>query len=145
MRRAWTVGLWRRWSRNDQLTTAVKATVAALCAWLIARYLIGHADPYFAPISALVSVQATVVRSLREGLRFAICFALGVAVAVACVESIGSGLLPLAITLLAGTLLGGWARFGAQGVEIPFTAIFVLLLGGAHPEHFVLSRLVDVA
>jgi uncharacterized membrane protein YccC len=145
MKRRWTTGLRSRWSRNDQLTTAVKATSAAVCAWLVARYLIGHADPYFAPISALVSVQATVVRSLREGARFAVCFALGVVVAVASVKFLGSGLFSLVITLLAGTLLGGWARFGAQGIEIPFTATFVFLLGGAHPEHFVVSRLVDVA
>jgi hypothetical protein len=42
-------------------------------------------------------------------------------------------------------LLGGWPRFGAQGIEVPFTATFVLLLGGAHPEQFVLNRLADVA
>lgn len=135
----------RRWSRNDQVTTAVKATIAAVCAWLVARYLIGHHDPYFAPISALVSVQATVVRSLREGIRFAVCFALGVVVAVVSAEFLGPGLFSLVITLLVGTLLGGWSRFGAQGLEVPFTATFVLLLGGPHLEHFVLSRLLDVA
>jgi uncharacterized membrane protein YgaE (UPF0421/DUF939 family) len=135
----------RRWSRNDRVTTAVKATIAAMGAWLIARYLLGHQDPYFAPISALVSVQATVVRSLREGFRFAVCFSLGVVVAVVCAEFLGPGLFSLIITLLTGTLLGGWSRFGAQGLEVPFTATFVLLLGGAHPEFFVLSRLVDVA
>ncbi|MFB9831095.1 FUSC family protein [Actinoallomurus acaciae] len=143
--RRWAIGLRRRWSRNDQVTTAVKATIAAVCAWIVARYLAGHRDPYFAPISALVSVQATVVRSVREGVSFAVCFALGVVVAVASAEFLGPGLLSLTITLLAGALLGGWRGFGAQGIEVPFTATFVLLLGGAHPEPFVLSRLVDVA
>lgn len=127
------------------MTTAVKATFAAVCAWLIARYAVGHSDPYFAPISALVSVQATVVRSLREGVRFGVCFALGVIVALASARFLGPGLVSLAITLLAGTLLGGWRRFGGQGIEVPFTATFVLLLGGAHPEHFALGRLEDVA
>lgn len=141
----WVSGLRRRSSEGDRVTTAVKATIAAVGAWLIARYLVGHPDPYFAPISALVSVQATVVRSLREGASFAACFALGVLVALASAELLGPGLFSLAITLLVGTLLGGWRRFGAQGIEVPFTATFVLLLGGAHPEHFVLGRLVDVA
>lgn len=144
-RRRWAAGLRRRWSRNDRVTTAVKATIAAVSAWIIARYAVGHPDPYFAPISALVSVQATVVRSLSEGARFGVCFALGVVVALVSARFLGPGLLSLAITLLAGTLLGGWQRFGSQGIEVPFTATFVLLLGGAHPEHFVLGRLEDVA
>lgn len=98
MTRRLLTGLRRRWSRNDLMTTAVKATFAAVCAWIIARYGIGHPDPYFAPISALVSVQATVVRSLREGARFGVCFALGVIVALASARLLGPGLLSLAIT-----------------------------------------------
>jgi uncharacterized membrane protein YccC len=133
-----------RWSGNGPMTTAFKASLAAVCAWLTARYLLGHGNPYFAPISALVSVQATVVRSVREGVRYVACFALGVLVALASAELLGQGLLSLVVTVLTGTLLGGWVRFGAQGLEVPFTAIFVLLLGGVHPEGFVLSRLVDV-
>jgi hypothetical protein len=135
----------RRWSSNDRLTTSLKASFAAMCAWLVARYLLGHQSPYFAPVAALVSVRATVVQSFRDGVRYAAGFVLGVIVAVTSVELLGPNLLSLGITLITGTLLGTATRFGGQGLEVPFTATFVLLLGGSHPEDFVLSRLLDVA
>jgi hypothetical protein len=116
-----------------------------MCAWLVARYLLGHDSPYFAPVAALVSVRATVVQSFRDGVRYAAGFVLGVIVAVTSVELLGPNMLSLGITLITGTLLGTATRFGGQGLEVPFTATFVLLLGGSHPEDFVLSRLLDVA
>jgi hypothetical protein len=122
----------------------LKAGFAAVCAWLVARHVLGHDNPYLAPIAALVSVHATVMQSLREGVRYATCFALGVLVAVTGAELLGPSLISLAITLVTGTLLGGWARFGGQGLEVPFTATFVLLLGGSDPEGFVAGRLLDV-
>jgi hypothetical protein len=131
-------------SANGRVTTALKAGFAAVCAWLVGRYVVGHGNPYFAPIAALVSVHATVVQSLREGVRYVTCFGLGVLVAAASAEILGLGPVSLAITLVTGTLLGSWARFGGQGLEVPFTATFVLLLGGSDPEGFVAGRLLDV-
>src|SRR5580692_9343998 len=52
---------------QDQVRLAVKAAIAAVGAWALARYAVGPPDPYFAPLAALLGVYPTVARSLREG------------------------------------------------------------------------------
>jgi uncharacterized membrane protein YccC len=51
----------------------------------------------------------------------------------------------IAVIVLAGVLLGGWRRLGDQSAQVTFTALFVLLLGGHQPLHYVTHRMVEVA
>jgi hypothetical protein len=38
---------------QDQVRLAVKAAIAAVGAWALARYAVGQSGPYFAPLAAL--------------------------------------------------------------------------------------------
>src|SRR5207302_772639 len=51
---------------QDQVRLAVKAAIAAVGAWALARYAVGQPDPYFAPLAAFLGVYPTVARSLRK-------------------------------------------------------------------------------
>lgn len=42
----------------------LQATVSATAAWLVARYLLDHPAPYFAPISALIALIALTAESV---------------------------------------------------------------------------------
>jgi hypothetical protein len=133
----------RYWQDRGRL--AVKAAIAAVVAWGLAKYAAGLPDPYFAPLAALLGIYPTVAGSLREGFQYVGGFLLGAALAVPTGLLLGPGVAGIAIIVLAGVLLAGWRRLGDQSTQVTFTALFVLLLGGHQPLHYVTHRMVEVA
>jgi Fusaric acid resistance protein-like len=129
---------------QDRTRLAVKAALAAAAAWALAKYAAGQADPYFAPIAAVLGVYPTVVRSLREVVTYVAGFLLGAAIAVPLAVGLGPSIAGIAIVVLAGMLISGWRRLGDQSAQVTFTALFVLLLGGDQPLHYLTHRAVDV-
>jgi hypothetical protein len=132
----------RYWQDRSRL--AAKAAFAAAAAWALAKYAAGQADPYFAPIAALLGVYPTVARSLREVLAYVAGFLLGAALAVPVAIGLGPSIAGIAVVVLAGMLVSGWQRLGDQGAQVTLTALFALLLGGDQPLHYLTHRAVDV-
>jgi uncharacterized membrane protein YccC len=132
----------RYWQDRSRL--AVKAALAAAAAWALARYAAGQPDPYFAPLGALLGVYPTVDRSFREALAYVSGFLLGAAVAIPVAAGLGPSIAGIAIVVLAGMLISSWQRLGDQSAQVTFTALFVLLLGGHQPLHYLTHRAVDV-
>jgi uncharacterized membrane protein YccC len=129
---------------QDQARLAVKAAIAAVGAWALARYVVGQPGPYFAPLAALLGVYPTVARSLHEGIRYVAGFLLGAGLAVPVGVLLGPGIAGIAIVVIGGVLVSGWQRLGNQGPQVTFTALFVLLLGGYQPFAYITHRLIDV-
>ena len=129
---------------QDQVRLAVKGAIAAVGAWALARYAVGQPGPYFAPLAALLGVYPTVARSLHQGIRYVAGFGLGAALAIPAGLLLGPGMAAIAIVVIGGVLIGGWQRLGDQGAQVTFTALFVLLLGGDQPFHYITHRMVDV-
>jgi uncharacterized membrane protein YgaE (UPF0421/DUF939 family) len=99
--RAWTRG---RVSVRDRLTRLRskswhigQAAVAAALAWLIASEGLGHENPFFAPIAAVVSLGTSYGQRLRRVAEVTIGVAVGVFIADLLVLGIGSGWWQLAI------------------------------------------------
>ncbi len=141
-RQAWS-GPVRYW--QDRSRVAVKGALAAVAAWALARYAAGQADPYFAPLAALLGVYPTVARSFREVVTYVGGFVLGAALAIPVGVALGPSLAGIGVVVLAGMLLGSWRLLGDQSMQVTFTALFALLLGGHQPLHYVTHRSVDVA
>lgn len=129
---------------QDRTRLAVKGAIAAVVAWVLAKYAAGQADPYFAPLAALLGVSPTVARSLRESIQYIAGFVLGAALAVPVGMLLGAGTAGIAVIVLAGTLIASWRRLGDQSVQVTFTALFALLLGGHQPLHYVTHRMSEV-
>src|SRR6185437_12392160 len=129
---------------QDQVRLAVKAAIAAVGAWALARYAVGQSGPYFAPLAALLGVYPTVARSLHQGITYVAGFLLGAALAIPAGLLLGPEMAAIAIVVIGGVLVSGWQRLGDQGPQVTFTALFVLLLGGHQPLHYVTHRMVDV-
>jgi uncharacterized membrane protein YccC len=132
----------RYWQERVRL--AVKGAIAAVAAWVLARYAVGEPDPYFAPLAALLGVYPTVAGSLREGARYVAGFLLGAAMAIPVGVLLGPGVAGIAVVVVAGVLVSGWRRLGDQSPQVTFTALFALLLGGHQPFDYVAHRMVDV-
>jgi len=133
----------RYWQDRGRL--AVKGAIAAVAAWALAAYAAGQPDPYFAPLAALLGIYPTVARSVRESIRYLGGFLLGAALAVPAGVLLGPGMPGIAVIVVTGVLLSGWRRLGDQGAQVTFTALFVLLLGGHQPLHYVTHRMTEVA
>jgi uncharacterized membrane protein YccC len=133
----------RYWQDHTRL--AVKGAIAAVVAWVLAKYAIGQPDPYFAPLAALLGVYPTVARSLRESIQYVAGFVIGAALAVPVGLLLGPGTAGIALIVLAGMLIASWRRLGNQSTQVTFTALFVLLLGGHQPLHYVTHRMSEAA
>ena len=123
---------------------AAKCALAAMAAWALARYAAGQQDPYFAPLAALLGVSPTVARSVREGLQYVAGFVLGAVLAIPVALALGPSIAGIAVVVLAGVVIGSWRRLGGQSTQVTFTALFVLLIGGYQPLHYLTPRLIDV-
>ena len=115
-----------------------------MAAWALARYAAGQQDPYFAPLAALLGVSPTVARSLRDGLQYVAGFVLGAVLAIPVALVLGPSIAGIAVVVLAGVVIGSWRRLGGQSTQVTFTALFVLLIGGYQPLHYLTPRLIDV-
>ena len=129
---------------QDRSRVAAKCALAAIAAWALARYAAGQQDPYFAPLAALLGVSPTVARSLREGLQYVAGFVLGAVLAIPVALVLGPSIAGIAVVVPAGVVIGSWRRLGGQSTQVTFTALFVLLIGGYQPLHYLTPRLIDV-
>ena len=132
----------RYWQDRGRL--AAKCALAAVAAWALARYAAGQDDPYFAPLAALAGVSPTVARSLREGIQYVAGFVLGAVLAIPVAVVLGPSIAGIVVIVLAGVVIGSWRRLGGQSTQVTFTALFVLLIGGYQPLHYLTPRLIDV-
>jgi uncharacterized membrane protein YgaE (UPF0421/DUF939 family) len=96
----------------------LQTSVAASAAWLIATEVVGHEQPFFAPISAVVTLGLTVGERRRRAVELAIGVAVGIAIADLLVSWIGTGTWQVGVVtglaMLAATLVGGGPLLASQ-------------------------------
>ena len=94
------------------------SAVAAALAWLVATEVVGHEQPFFAPISAVITLGLTVGQRRRRAIELAIGVAVGIGIADALVAAIGTGTLQIgvvvALAMAAATLVGGGSLIATQ-------------------------------
>jgi uncharacterized membrane protein YgaE (UPF0421/DUF939 family) len=94
------------------------SAVAASLAWLVATEIVGHEQPFFAPISAVITLGLTVGQRRRRAIELAIGVVVGIAIADALVAAIGTGTWQIAIVvalaMAAATLVGGGSMLASQ-------------------------------
>jgi len=103
--------------------------VTAGLAWLLARELLGHQLPFFAPIAAIITLGLTFGQRLRRGVEVAIGVAVGVGVGDLWLAFFGAGtwqiMVVCAIAMSLATVLGAGQLLMIQaGVQ----SILVILL-----------------
>ena len=80
-----------------------QASVSAALAWLIATKVLGHPQPFFAPVSAIITLGITVGQRGQRAAEVALGVALGIAVADLLVLQIGTGTVQLAVVVALAT------------------------------------------
>lgn len=129
-------------SRDDTIMV-VKATTAAVIAWVVADRVMGSATPYYAPLAALLVVDRTIVRSLGQSVRRLIAVGLGMALAWLVGSNAGLHWWSMAIVLLGALIIGRWQRLGDHGIQVPSMALLSLLTAGGTNEDFTALTMLE--
>jgi uncharacterized membrane protein YgaE (UPF0421/DUF939 family) len=109
-------------TRRESIVTGARpilhSALAASLAWLLATEVVGHEQPFFAPISAVITLGLTVGHRRRRAVELAIGVVLGIAIADALVAVIGTGTwqigVVVALAMVAAALVGGGATLASQ-------------------------------
>lgn len=132
-----------RWSRLERRAPFIlQIGVGAGIAWLVAHDLLGHRLPFFAPITAAISLGMSYGQRLRRVYEVVIGVALGVFLGDVVVHLFGSGVLQLVLVCMASmtiaTLVGAGLLMTTQaGVQ---SIVVVILVAG---PSYVFSRWLD--
>jgi uncharacterized membrane protein YgaE (UPF0421/DUF939 family) len=78
----------------------LQAGVAAGLAWVIATEVLGHKQPFFAPVAAIITLGLTISQRGRRAVEVAVGVAVGIAVGDLLVLAIGVGAAQLAIVVM---------------------------------------------
>jgi uncharacterized membrane protein YccC len=134
-----------RTRRERILATArpiLQTSVAASLAWLIGTEVVGHSTPFFAPISAVITLGLTIGERRRRAVELAIGVSVGIAIADLLVSWIGTGTWQVGVVtglaMLAATLVGGGTLLASQAGA---SAVLVATL--QPPEGFDFTRALD--
>lgn len=125
--------------REPRLHLAVKAGVSAALAWLATLPLGGVADdyPYYAPFGAVVCASTTVASTLRTAGQAFATICLGAALAMAARVADLPAVVAIALVVACGTLLGAWRHLARMPGYVSVSGLFVLIVGGDDPLHYV--------
>jgi uncharacterized membrane protein YgaE (UPF0421/DUF939 family) len=116
------------------LSAITLTAVAAALAWLIAHRVLGHAEPFFAPIAAAVSLSTSQVQRFRRVVQLVGGVLLGIAVAELLSSPLGVSTIALGVIVFVTLVLavGAGAGFFAGGMvfanQAAASAILVVTL-----------------
>lgn len=133
----------RRVLSRPSLAVAGRSACAAMLAWLLVLPLPGVADhyPYYAPLGAVVATSTSVISSLRTASGTFLALLAGTLVGLGAQALPAPDVVALGLAVAVGTLVAVPAWFAAMASWVPISALFVLILGGGEPGHFVLGYL----
>jgi uncharacterized membrane protein YccC len=96
-------------TRVDRLRVAWRSVlqvgVASGLAWVIATELLGHQRPFFAPVSAIITLGLTITQRGRRAVEVALGVAVGIAVGDLLVLGIGVGAAQLSLVVMLATAI----------------------------------------
>jgi uncharacterized membrane protein YgaE (UPF0421/DUF939 family) len=85
---------------RESLWPLTQAAAAAGLAWLVAHNLLGHAQPFFAPIAAAIALSTSAVRRGRRIVQMIAGVMIGIAVSEGAAAVMGTSWLSIAVTVL---------------------------------------------
>ena len=114
---------------RDAGRSILQATLAATIAWLVATELVGHSQPFFAPVSAMITLGLTQGERGRRAVEVVLGVTLGIAVADLLVIGLGTGWWQLALVValsMSVALLLGSAQLFAQQAAVSAALVATL-------------------
>jgi uncharacterized membrane protein YgaE (UPF0421/DUF939 family) len=131
----------------DSFEAVLQAAVAAALAWLIAHRVLGHSQPFFAPIAAAISLSTSHIQRSRRIAQMVAGVLLGIVVAEVLHALLGDSTAALGLIVLATMVIAlavGVGFFG-DGMMFPNqAAASAVLVVTVHRHGTGAERAVDV-
>jgi uncharacterized membrane protein YgaE (UPF0421/DUF939 family) len=132
-------------ARRDALREAAwpiaQTAVGAGIAWAIARYVLGHPQPFFAPIAAAISLGASRGRRGRQAVQLMTGVTVGIVVADLVVAVIGTGALQISLVVALAMLAA--LLFSRSPLLVNQAGASAILVVALHQPHTGSQRLLD--
>lgn len=128
------------------LWASTQTAIAAGLAWYLAHDLLGHRDPFFAPIAAAVCLWATNVVRAELAVEMLIGVALGIAVGTGVLAVLGAGPISIGVAVVISLFLAvliGRSFTGQRPMFVNQTVISAILVLAFPHTGFGLERLFD--
>ncbi|WP_028045357.1 aromatic acid exporter family protein [Cellulomonas sp. URHE0023] len=124
----------------------LQAAIAAGIAFGLARYVVHHPYPFFAPVCAWVALGYTADRSVRKVAELAVGVALGVALGDVLVHLIGNGVWQVAVVVFLAATIGRFIDRGALlTTQAGVQALVIVGLPALAASGGPLGRWIDAA
>jgi uncharacterized membrane protein YgaE (UPF0421/DUF939 family) len=125
---------------TSSLLPIVQCAIAASLAWFAAVRLVGHDQPYFAPIAAVISLGVSFGQRLRRSVELVLGVALGILIADLLIRLMGRGTWQIGVVVVlamgAAVLVGGGPLLVNQGA-VSAVLVVALATGAGGPTRFV--------
>lgn len=150
MTSVWTHGVrrplraaWGRATRRvaDDAWPLIQGTAAAVVAWVLAKYVVDHPDPIFAPIAALVALNTGLGERGLNAVRLLQGVILGIVVGEIALAVLGGSYGSMALAILVATTAA--RAFGGTRVTIAQAAIGAIITVGRADAEVGLERVTD--
>jgi len=128
------------------LWPCAQAAAAAGIAWLLAHDVLGHAQPFFAPIAAAIALSANNVRRGRRILQMVAGVMIGIVVGEAASAVMGTSALSIAVTVLVTMVAAMAVAVGFFGEGMMFvnqSAAAAVLVVALHKHGTGSERALD--
>jgi hypothetical protein len=119
----------------------LQGTAAATAAWLIAKYVLDHPEPFFAPIAALVALNTSLGERGLNALRLLQGVIVGIAVGELTLLTIGGGYGAVALAILAATAVA--RAFSDARIAVAQAAVSAILVVALADADAGVDRLAD--
>jgi len=119
----------------------LQGTAAATTAWVIAKYVLGHEQPFFAPIAALVALNTSLGERGLNAVRLLQGVILGIVIGEATLAVLAGGYGSMAVAILAATALA--RAFGGTRIVVAQAAVGAILTVAVADSEAGVERLTD--
>jgi uncharacterized membrane protein YgaE (UPF0421/DUF939 family) len=124
----------------------VQTSVAAGLSWYIAHDLLGHPQPFFAPIAAAVSLSISNVLRAQRAIQMMVGVTLGIGVGIAVQGLLGPGAVAIGVAAflaLSAAVFIGHGRIGQGMMFANQTAVSAILVLALYRSNVGLERIYD--
>ena len=131
---------------RSALWPAAQAAAAAGLAWLVAHDVLGHAQPFFAPIAAAIALSTSGIRRGRRILQMVAGVLLGIAIGEGASAVIGTSALSVGLVVLAtmaAALVAGVGFFSEGMMFVNQSTASAILVVALHRHGTGAERLLD--
>jgi uncharacterized membrane protein YgaE (UPF0421/DUF939 family) len=125
----------------DDAWPLLQGTAAATAAWVIAKYVLDHEQPFFAPIAALIALNTSLGERGLNALRLLQGVILGIVVGEVTLAALAGGYASMAVAIFAATALA--RALGGTRIVIAQAAVGAILTVAVADSEAGFERLTD--